>query len=383
MPSLQTSDVTFERLQRLATTEAPGGARVLSLYLNLDPHANLAAPVNRRTALTSLLDEAARAVEGEEDLDHKAHMALREDVTRAREAFDANLDDGWAEGAHAVALFVSGPAGLFEVLKLPRAVANRVVIADRPAVQPLAEAGPADPWAVLVFDGDDARVFEGRGDAIAQIDTEHADVHSHTRRGGLASPRYARSADEDERAFVRGVARKLQEIDDRRHFTRVFVGTTERHFGEFEPLLEQHLRAKVVGRFDAGADWEAPQDLREKIEPLLRADETRREGEALAKAADTGVRGLVSTLPALYERRVATLLVEPGLQHPGVVCPTCRWAAAEERGDCPVDGEAMTPHPNLVEWAIGRAVEADATVLPVRRHNDLAEHDGIAAVLRF
>src|SRR4051794_37020658 len=104
MPSMQTSDVTQERLQRLASFQAPGGARVLSLYLNLDPQANLAAPQNRRSAVNSLLDEAHRAVEGEEDLEHDAHMALREDVNRAREELEANLDDGWAEGAHALAL---------------------------------------------------------------------------------------------------------------------------------------------------------------------------------------------------------------------------------------------------------------------------------------
>ena len=44
MPPMQSSDVSRERLQRLATVEAPDGARVLSLYLNLDPAQNLAAP---------------------------------------------------------------------------------------------------------------------------------------------------------------------------------------------------------------------------------------------------------------------------------------------------------------------------------------------------
>src|SRR5918998_6372089 len=108
MSSMQTSDVTQDRLQRLATFEPGRGARVLSLYLNLDPHANLHASENRRSAVNSLLDEAARAVEGVEDLDHRAHMALREDVARARNELEANLDDGWAEGAHALALFLCG-----------------------------------------------------------------------------------------------------------------------------------------------------------------------------------------------------------------------------------------------------------------------------------
>lgn len=383
MPSMQTTDVTPERLQRLASFTAPGGARVLSLYLNLDPSVGLAAQGNRPSAVNSLLDEAARAVEGQDGLEHDAHLALREDVSRAREALDENLDDDWAEGAHALALFVSGPADLFEVVKLPRALDNRVFIDARPAIALLAETGPLDPWAVLVLDGDDARLFEGRGDRLEQTASESGDHRGRSSRGGMSARRYERSIGMEENEFLRGVVSMLREHDEQQGYARVFVGTTERHFALLEQQLPDPLRAKLGERFDAGADWEGAQSIREKLEPLLRADETHREAEALAKAAHPGVRGLSATLPALYERRVETLLVEPGLERPGIVCPRCGWASPDERGSCPVEGEEMVPVDNVVEWAIQRAIEQDATVLPMRRHNDLAEHDGMGAVLRF
>lgn len=383
MPSMQTSDVTQDRLQRLATLEAPSGTRVLSLYLNLDPAANLAARANRRSAVTSLLDEAHRAVEGVEDLGHDARVALREDVNRAREQLDANLDDGWAEGAHALALFVCGPAGMFEVLKLPRPVGSRVLIADRPAVEPLAEVGPAEPWAVLLLDGDDARLLEGRGDRLAEIVEESSDHRGRTRRGGMSAQRYERAVGMEEHKFLHGVVEMLRHIDEAHDFRRILVGTTERMFGELERHLPEALKDKIIGRFDAGADWESPQDIRAKIEPLLQIDETHREADALRKAERSGTRGLAATLPALYERRVETLLIEPGLVHPGVVCPRCRWASADERGTCPVDGETMQPHPNLVEWAVEMAIAQDARVIALRHHNDLADHDGIGAAVRF
>jgi hypothetical protein len=383
MPSMQTSDVTADRLQRLATATAPGGARVLSLYLNLDPQANLAARANRRSAVNSLLDAAARAVEGQEGLDHDAHMALREDVTRAREALDANLDDDWAEGAHALALFVCGPADLFEVVKLPRPVDNHVVIDRRPAIARAAETGPVERWAVLVFDGDDARLFEGVGDRLVEIDHASSDHENRTSRAAQSAMRWERPMGMEEHEFVRDLAARLEQTDRARNFARILVGTTERHFGVFIELPEQHVREKIIGRFDAGADWENPHDIRVKVEPLLQVAETHREADALAKAAHPGVRGLAPTLPALYERRVETLLFEPGVERAGIVCPRCNWAAAEERGTCPVDGEQMVTHPNLLEWAVALAVEQDALVLPVRHHNDLAEHDGIGAALRF
>jgi hypothetical protein len=383
MPSMQTSDVTPERLQRLATFQAPGGSRVLSLYLNLDPAANLAAPANRRSAVSSLLDEAHRAVEGEEGLGHDAHVALREDVNRARAELDAHLDDDWAEGAHALGLFVCGPADVFDVVRLPRPVQAKVVIADRPAIEPLTETGPAEPWAVLLFDGDDARLLEGTGDRLVERERLHDDHAGRTQAGGMAAQRYERRVGMEVSEFLREVAGMLRAADERRHYRRIAVGTTERRFAEMRAHLSDQLSERIIGRFDAGADWEPVSAIRDKVEPLLVADETHREAEALRKAESAGVRGLVDTLPALYERRVETLLLEPGLEHPGVVCPKCRWAAAEERGACPVDGEEMAEHPNLVEWAVEVAVEQGATVLPVRRHDDLAEHDGMAAALRF
>ncbi|HEX2084325.1 MAG TPA: hypothetical protein VHF89_01470 [Solirubrobacteraceae bacterium] len=383
MSSMQTSDVTQDRLQRLATFEPGDGSRVLSLYLNLDPHANLHAAENRRSAVNSLLDEAARAVEGQEDLDHDAHMALREDVARAREELETNLDDGWAEGAHALALFLCGPGDLFEVLRLSRPVPNRVTIADRPAIEPLAEVGPAEHWAVLLLDGNDARVLEGFGDRLEEVEHEHSDHRGRSSTGGMSAQRYERSVGMEENEFLRGVARLLEEADRDRGYKRIFVGTTERMYSAFSDALSQPLRERITGRFDAGADWEAPSDIRERLEPLLQIDETHRERDALDRVGANGVRGIVDVLPALYERRVGTLLLEPGLEHPGVVCPKCRWAAAEERGTCPVDGETMAPHPNLVEWAVELAIEQDAEVLPVRRHDDLADHGGIAAALRF
>jgi peptide chain release factor subunit 1 len=383
MPSMQTSDVSQERLQSLATFEAPENARVLSLYLNLDPSANLAAPANRQTAVNSLLDEAARAVEGAEELGHDAHMALREDVSRAREALDANLDNGWAEGAHSLALFVSGPADLFEVVRLPRPVDQRVVIAERPAIEPLAEVGVAERWAVLLLDGDDARLLEGTGDRLDETETISGDHGGRSSTGGMSAQRYERRVGMEENEFARGAAQLLADADQRKPFAWIVLGMSDRYFGLVADHLSQQMRERVIGRIDAGADWEAPQDIRAKVEPLLQIHETHREREALDKVGSGGVRGFADTLPALYERRVDTLLLEPGIERPGAVCPRCRWASADDVRTCPVDGEAMQPHPNLIEWAVEVAVAGDATIMPLRHHNDLADHDGIAAALRF
>jgi hypothetical protein len=384
MASMQTSEVTHERLQQLAAMAAPRDCCVLSLYLNLDPRDGLGAGPGRRTAVTSLLDEAAREVDGVDGLSHEAHMALREDVGRAREYLEGGERDGWAEGAQGLALFLCGPADLLEVVRLPRPVAQRVLISDRPSIEPLAEIGTAQHWAVLVLDGDNARLLEGLGDRLEEAKAiEDERVSATGGKGGWSSQRFSRSLHKEEVEHLRNAAEMLVECDRKRHYRQIFVGTTSVLFSELERHLDQQTRQRIFGRFEAGADWESPADIYARVEPLLEEHRIREEREALEHLPLMGVRGLRDTLQALYERRVRILLLEPGVEHPGFVCPRCRWAEPEGRETCPVDGEAMRPHPNLAEWAVESAVEQVAEIVVVRHHDELRETEGIAAVRRF
>jgi peptide subunit release factor 1 (eRF1) len=95
-----------------------------------------------------------------------------------------------------------------------------------------------------------------------------------------------------------------------------------------------------------------------------------------------GVSGITDTLEALAGQRVETLLYEPGLQRSGGECPQCGWLS-EVQGNCPLDGSEMALRENMVDVAVGRAIEQDAEVLAVREQPDLARLGSIAAVLRF
>src|SRR4051794_22366096 len=152
---MQTSDLDHERLRALAATR-PERGRVLSLYLNLDP-SEFATPPARRSAITSLLDEAAREIEGA-DCEHRVEQELREDLQRARDLLE---DDPPTQGAHGLALFLCGPAGLFEVVRLPRPVRSGVSIDPTPRVEPLAELLDDTAWVVLLANRRAARLLRG------------------------------------------------------------------------------------------------------------------------------------------------------------------------------------------------------------------------------
>jgi peptide chain release factor subunit 1 len=159
---MQANDITRERLRRLAQTR-PAEGKVLSLFLNLDPREFATAPA-RSTELRSMLDSAARQVRDDESLSRDERLALRADLERLEsEIGNGGLD---AKGAHGLAIFVSGPAGLFEVLKLAEPIEHDPVIDDSPFVEPLSAIGTPEGWCVLLVNRRTARLFCGPGDHL-------------------------------------------------------------------------------------------------------------------------------------------------------------------------------------------------------------------------
>src|SRR5215210_303924 len=110
---MQVNDITPDRLRRLAEVR-PAGGKVLSVFVNLDPR-QFATPPARDTQVRSVLDQAARLLREQRGLPHAMREALKEDLSRVQQALINGLD---AKGAHAVAVFSSTAADLFEMLKL-------------------------------------------------------------------------------------------------------------------------------------------------------------------------------------------------------------------------------------------------------------------------
>src|SRR3954463_9417362 len=121
---MQTNELRADRLRDLATLR-PEGARVLSVFLNLDP-AEFAEPPARASEIRSVVDELRRVARDSDGLAHDAKVALRDDVDRIEDY----LSSFTPKGAPGVGLSACAPAGLFEVIRLPRPIETRAVIDD-------------------------------------------------------------------------------------------------------------------------------------------------------------------------------------------------------------------------------------------------------------
>jgi peptide subunit release factor 1 (eRF1) len=380
---MQVNELDRPTLRRLAELK-PRGAKVLSLFLSLDP-SEFATPPARASAVTSLCDEAERRVREEDRLGHDERVALLEDVQRAR-SFFARGD--YARGARGLALYCCRPAGLFEAIKLPQPVDFGVVIDDSPFVEPLADLVSVPEVCVVLVNRRSTRLLCGSSEGLREIGSFQDDVHGQHDQGGWSQARYQRSIQEEVDDHLRRSADALFRYLRRRP-ADLLIGAPEELRRSFESRLHPQVRELVVGHVDVDVEHSSPEQVHRAATAVLESRRRDRERELVDRlqqglgGSNRAAVGLEQVLSALYERRVEALLYQEGLRCEGRVCPQCGWMTASvER--CPVDGIATDTRANVLENAVESAIAQSAQVVAVRHHaEDMRAFDGVAALLRF
>jgi peptide chain release factor subunit 1 len=384
---MQINELKENRLRELARVH-PDGARVLSIFLNLDP-AQFATPPARASEISSVIDDAHRRVRESDGLSHDERKGLEEDVGRA----DSFLRDLSPKGAHGVALFACGAADLFEGIRLPRPIETRAVINDSPFVEPLVElVGSGGDWMVVLVNRQTGRLLRGDGHQFQELPAIEDDVHGQHSQGGWSQARYQRSVDEDVMDHLKNVADAVFLRFKRASFNHLLLGGPTETLTEFEGKLHPYLRERLAGRIEIDVENSSPDDVascaREKIQQHTKKSE-RGALDRLQEGVATGgrgVAGLDDTMAALNERRVETLLMNEGFDSAGCTCPQCGSVYSVTGGTCPADGTELECRDNVIENAMHLALEQSAAVLVVRDEDnarELESRGGIAAVLRF
>jgi peptide chain release factor subunit 1 len=352
-------DVTAERLRDLAGMRAPEGARILSIYFDLDP-SRFATGEARATEAESVLDEADRLARSDgKQLPHDARMALRADVERLRTWFDQELS---AKGAHGLAVFACGPAGLFRVLRLPCAAPRRVAVGEVPLITPLAEVGTPTRWAVLLADRRHGRLFSGTRWSLREDgdvrDRESGRTRAGVREGGLSEGHYQRSVEEEAKHHFERISDAMLQRLKQRPFDRLLVSAPDPEYSEVVERLHPYVRERCAGRVDVGVAHAGAEQVLEAAADAMAADDEHRATSVLERLrarigrGDGAVHGDAAVRDALEQQRVEVLLYD-------------------SRADGALDD------------AVRAAVLQAADVVNVGDADDLAPLGHIAAVLRF
>jgi peptide chain release factor subunit 1 len=360
---------------------------VISVYLDLDPERFATAPA-RASQIRSLLDHGAREVDRDKNLSHDDRTALREDLRRLESYLSSRQVP--LKGARSLAIFCSSRADLLEAVQLPRPVEARLVIGDSPYIEPMVAALQQRSWLVALVSRRLARVLTGPADGLQEQRRLEDDVHGQHDQGGWSQANYARSVEKDADDHLRRVAELVHRHWRRERFDRIALGGPPEIVPRLEALLHRDLKSRMApGRVEVDLSSANEEQIRSAVQKLVEEDEKHQERDALDRlAAGVGSGGRATagpqdTLEALNERRVATLLLEPGFDRPGGRCPACGLLLLESGGRCPADGSELEELEHLREGAVETALAQDAEVRIVRHYPDLGPFQGIGALLRF
>jgi peptide chain release factor subunit 1 len=374
--------ITRTRLRRLADVH-PERARVLSVFLNLDP-TEFATPAARSTAVTSVITQALRRVDEADGLAHDEREALKADVERVKRALSAS--DIAEDGARAVAVYACGPEDLLEVVRLRRPVDFAVVLDRTPYLEPLVTDVEEERWCVLLANRRSARFFIGSDGFLEETDRIADDVHRQHDQGGWSQANYQRGVEKEKDDHLVHVADVAFDAHKRLGFDRLLIGAPDELVNDLKQKLHPYVRERIVGRIHVDVENSGIEHVRRAANEAIEAWHVRCERDALDRLLEgvgrggRGAAGLSSVLQAINEARVETLLLAEGFRSPGGRDPATGMLHPGEQGP---QGQELEHVDNVVELTVEKAIEQSAKVIKVRHHDDLGPLGGIGAVLRY
>jgi len=171
--------LSWEQIQQLEAFDGQG-ARVLSVYLDLEPKRQL------RRAYQIMFEDLVK--ETRDKLDEEGREALTTEGTRVQEWLDNTEPRG-----KGLALFSCTPRQLWQAYFLPVRVRDRLAFEPRPLIAPLLDVlDEYERYAVVIVDKERARLFTVFGGEIEERDDFKDFVPGHHDQGGLSQPRYQR-----------------------------------------------------------------------------------------------------------------------------------------------------------------------------------------------
>jgi peptide subunit release factor 1 (eRF1) len=366
----------IDQLSRFDT----GGRRVLSLYLATDPSRgpgqNLRAQV--RDLLHPLTETRA---DGAED-----RQALETEMQTV-----ADYIDRLAERPRGLALFTSGPLGLFEALPLAIAPEPRADWARRVNLRPLISLlDEHEPTIVLLVDKERARIFRWLLDSIEEVASFEDEVPVKHSQGGESQKNFQRHHEEHVLQHVRRAVDALERHAAEDGIRRIAIGGPAEVLSHVRRMFPQQLKSLLAGElavplFASAAqvleaaravegDWESEEEIR------LVADLNERVGRGRA------VLGTHDVVNAVVQQRVRILVFSERASLPGARCTNCAILfGMPAPGTCPACGGEIERVDDLLDLLASRVLQLGGNIEEVRGQAamNLNEHDGVGALLYY
>lgn len=348
---------------------------ILSLYLNTEPSKGNADAYKLR--LRNLLK----------------NVDLNEDKRTVENYF--NHEYNWM--GKSVAVFSCAAQGFFRVFPLALPMRDRVVVSDRPSINPLANL-----WenygghAVILGDKQGARLFYFHLGELAEQEGWLGELIKHIKRGGASSVRGRRGGVAGRTDYVDElVDRNMREVVqfavtffEEKHIRRILLGGTDENIALLRSMLPKAWQSLIIGTFPMSMTASHAEVLERVLEISSRAEHAR---EArlienlitLSAKGGAAVTGLENTLNAAIQGRIQMLLAGDGYQTSGYRCPSCNILLLKEAKTCPVCNGNVEPVTDVVEYIVSNVLLQKGDVEIVHANPYLEKAGNIGAFLRY
>lgn len=373
--------------------DLPDGPEVLSVYLPLALGRSVLQ--GHRAALEDALRQAA------EGLDADALARLDGEGRRAMKFLEQEFE---AQGRSLV-IFSSQPRDLWVAQPLQSEFKPHSRFATRPFLRPLEQHPEGERACLVIIDRENARIVSLLLGTV-ELDRQTRDYfprsvirdgrkHQYASgqegsiRGGDAATNEERAREAWADEHFEKTSNLLEEIDEDTPFVHLIVAGTQENTSRFADALPDSLRSRLIGQLQIQLEAPVP-EITEETARLLRNQRERSDLALVSEALDgalsggRGSAGWNDVLAGLTEGRTRDVLVDPAHDSEGVACPSGHFVA-RENVTCPVCGGGTQRLPSLLDAIDGlaRRTGAGLRVVTGEAAEKLAEHDGIAARLRY
>lgn len=357
-------------------TEAP----FLSVYLDWSVDSN-----GQRQALQILEQELAR-ISGE----IPAHGPRRESFNADRAAIEGYINSQVPLDARGVAIFARSADNIWVALPLMVPVATHIAADAYPHLFQLARLiDEHETVVVALVESQEAQIYVLGIESMGQVKrTQAREEVQRVEVGGWSQLRYERHVGYTIRLHMKDLARTLQQVMEDHEGRRLIIGTNDSMKGPVREKLPQQLQEKLIDFVSYDRIGE-PEQMFQQLEPLLQETERKQEDELvrrlheqLATRGGLAFAGAAPVAEALMKGQVDTLLIGPDLEGEASECSSCGMLRVGRRDKCPADGSAMLPI-ELREGLVLHTYRQNGNVEIIHLEDGLAEHEGVAALLRF
>src|SRR5919202_4336663 len=231
------STVSWDGLRELAGFRAEKGCAI-SVYVDLDPSVAPTAG-DAATRINSLVHEGTERAEAAHELTHEQREALRSDLNRIREFFDAEFD---RDGSRGVAVFSAGLDNVWRTLRLADSVGDKIAIGREFYLAPLVPlVGRGDGALVAVVGRERGTVYLLRGGRLEELVDQFEEQPGRHDQGGWSQARYQRHIETLVHEHLKDVAEHLDRRVRRLQSPRVVVITNEETRAEFDDVLSSDV----------------------------------------------------------------------------------------------------------------------------------------------